>query len=110
MRDRLAPQVAALRTRRLRVSLRGLIKLVALSGLLLAYIGSYHRLSRRGMREAPEYGISGFLYVPVAEAAASEDLSRHHALAIFYAPLNWIDRAAFGAPGPCDCIMWRLSG
>jgi hypothetical protein len=89
---------------------RRLIVLVALCSLLFAYVGSYYCLSRRRMHEAPEFGIDGFLYVPFAEAAASEDLTRHYALATFYAPVNWIDRAIFGAPGPCLSIRWRLSG
>ncbi len=79
---------------------------------LLAYVGSYHRLSRRGVREAQEYGFPGFLYIPGAEAATSGNLMRHYALATFYAPLNWIDQAIFGAPSPVwtMCIMWHLSG
>jgi hypothetical protein len=83
---------------------------VAVSSFVLAYVGSYYRLSRRGMLEATEYGVPGFLYVPIEEASASEDLSRHYAFAMAYAPLNWIDRNIFGAPPPAWCIMWRLSG
>jgi len=84
--------------------------LVALCSLLMAYAGTYYHLSRRGMHEAREFGIPGFLYVPFAEAAESEDLTRHYALATFYAPLNRVDRAIFGAPSPWISIMWRLSG
>ena len=51
----------------------------------------------------------GFLYVPVEEAFTKQDLSRHHALARFYAPLNWIDQELFGADGPVICILFGLS-
>jgi hypothetical protein len=80
------------------------------AALLLSCVGSYGWLSRRGFAEAPEFGIAGFLYVSWADAAASEDLSLHHALAGFYRPLNWIDQTIFRSPYPCECIMWRLSG
>lgn len=83
---------------------------VAVSALAFSYVGSYYRLSRRGMREAGEYGLSGFLYVPFRQAAATEDLSRHLVLSVVYAPLNWLDRRLYGTPGPVICIMWRLSG
>lgn len=62
------------------------------------------------MSEARELGIPGFLNGPNEEAAALEDLTRHQARAAFYAPLNGIDRAAFGGPAPGVCIMWRLRG
>lgn len=110
MTARQSPQETASPPRRLQISMRKRIVLVALTGLLLSYVMSYYRLSRQGMSEAKDYGIDGFLYVPFAEAAASEDLTRHYAMATFYAPLNWIDRALLGAPSPCICIMWRLSG
>ncbi len=83
---------------------------VAIAAFGFAYVGDYYHLSRRGMREAAEYGIPGFLYVPVREAAATEDLGRHYELATLYAPLNWVDRAIFETPSPVICIMWRLSG
>ena len=76
----------------------------------IVYVGSYSWLSRRGMREAPEYGLAGFLYLPAAEVMKSESLSLHHCLSFFFAPLNWADRLITGADGPVDCIMWRLSG
>jgi hypothetical protein len=78
--------------------------------LVFAYIGSYYRVSRQGMHEAAEYGIEGILYVPFKEASAEECLARHYALAIVYAPLNWLDRKIFGAPGPALCFMSRLTG
>jgi len=78
--------------------------------LVLAYAGSYHHLSRRGLSEGVDYGVDGFLYVPFQEAQATEDLSRHLWLARFYAPANWVDRRFFGGAGPVECIMWRIRG
>jgi hypothetical protein len=53
-----------------RWSLQAQILAVAALAVALAYVGSYYRLSRRGMREAKLYGIPGFLYVPVEEVIA----------------------------------------
>jgi hypothetical protein len=98
-------------TRRPRWSLRAQILAVALLALALAYVGTYYRLSRRGMREAKPYGIPGFLYVPVQEVLVPpHDLSRQRQLTAFYVPLNGIDRLFFGGDYPACCIMWRLSG
>src|SRR5262245_33369548 len=93
-----------------RFTIRRMLLIVALTAVVMSYVGSYYRLSRRGMREAPQDGIPGFLYIPVDEAAEHHDLSRHYALMTFYAPMNWLDRILVGAPGPTICIMWRLSG
>jgi hypothetical protein len=103
-------KVPTMRLRRLRFTVRTLMVAVAVSSFVFAYVGSYYRLSRRGMQEAAEYGYSGFLYVPFEEARACEDLSRHHALGGVYVPLNLIDRSLFGGPSPVLCILWRLSG
>lgn len=94
----------------LRVRLRSLLVAVALLALVFAYVGSYHRLSRRSMREGSDYGLPGILYVPMEEAAATRDLSWHYCLAAFYAPANWFDRQFFGGKPPAVCIMWSLSG
>ena len=88
------------------------LRLLLVAGILVAaclYVGSYCRLSREGMREAKEFELEGFLYVPFDEAAATEDLTKHHQLASFYAPLNWIDRTIFGADGPTKGILWRIA-
>jgi hypothetical protein len=95
---------------RFQYRLRSLIVSVAGLSLALAYVGSYYRLSRRGMREASVYGLAGFLYVPFEDAAASEDLTRHYWLATFYSPVNWIDHHLLGGGSPTQCIIWRLSG
>jgi hypothetical protein len=99
-----------MRLPRVRFKIRQMMVAVALAAVVMSYVASYYRLSRRGMREAAEYGIPGFLYVPLKEAAEHEDLSRHYVLMSYYAPLNWLDRKVLGAPGPTICIMWRLSG
>ncbi len=78
--------------------------------VVLLYIGSYYHLSRRGLAEARDLGMDGFLYVPCNEAAKTEDLSRHHLLAMLYAPLNWLDQEVFRGDAPIRGIMWRLSG
>ena len=77
--------------------------------LLMAYVGSYAYLSRRGMREAEEYRFNQFLYISVDEALETEDLSRHHKLAEFYAPLNWVDQTFLNAKGPVQGLLFRLS-
>jgi len=81
-------------------------------GLVLTtmYVGSYYRLSRRGLREASGCGLSGFLYVPYVEAEATEDLSKHRSIGRFYAPINQLDRLFYRDHYPVECIMWRLSG
>ncbi|MHC5543551.1 hypothetical protein ACYOEI_35455 [Singulisphaera rosea] len=95
---------------RFQFRVRVLIVVEALSALMMAYVGSYYRLSRRGMDEAQKYGLPGFLFVPMADAAESRDLGYHYAIATFYEPLNWIDRMFFGTPSPWLSIHWRLSG
>ena len=87
---------------RFRCRVRTLIVTIAGLSLVFAYVGSYHRLSRRGLREASVYGSPAFFYVPWEEAIASRDLSRHYRLAAFYAPVNWVDRTLLGGPYP-----WR---
>jgi hypothetical protein len=74
-----------------------------------AYAGSYTYVSRRGMQEAQAYNMKGFLYVPMEEVFATQDLSQHEKLAKFYAPANWVDRTFFDGDGPIVCILWGLS-
>jgi hypothetical protein len=95
---------------RTRFRLRTWILTIAGLALVLAYAGSYYRLSRRGLREAPGYGLDGFLYVPIGEVATTHDLSRHDWLAASYSPANWVDRQLCGGTHPVGCVMWRLSG
>ena len=93
---------------RRRLTVRRLMVAIVLCSLLFAYLASYERLKRRGMREAQDYGIVGFLYVPMADAAESESLTRHWFWAYFFAPVNWLDQWFFGAPTPWVDIMDRL--
>ena len=81
-----------------------------LAGMFLVYAGSYYHLSRRGLAEAPTYGLDdAFLYVPAHEVFATEDLSGHYFRCRIFAPLNWLDRHLFGGPHPIGGIMFRLS-
>ncbi|HWE35693.1 MAG TPA: hypothetical protein VG406_03910 [Isosphaeraceae bacterium] len=98
-----------MRRPRVRFTIRRLMVVVALVALALAYVTSYAFLRRRGLREAAESGAPGFLYVPFAEAAAHEDLTKHYIFMFLYVPLNELDRRFFGGPAPVICIMWRLS-
>ena len=85
-----------------------MLALCVVFGLLFAYAGSYYRISRRGMREAEEINLEGFFYIPIADAAAGHD-RRHYWLMLFFAPANWVDQKAFGAPGPASGVLWGLS-
>jgi hypothetical protein len=98
-----------MRLNSLQFTIRQIMLAVALTAVLMAYFGSYYRLSRRGMREGAEFGIVGFLYVPVQNVTEDKGLLTHSALMILYAPLNRLDHKIFGAPGPTICLM-RLSG
>jgi hypothetical protein len=94
---------------RFQYRLRTLIVAVAGLSLALAYLGSYYRLSRRGMREASSISLPGFLYVSLEEVSASRgDLTRHHWLATFYSPVNWIDHQLFGSETPTRNVHWRI--
>jgi hypothetical protein len=88
---------------------RRLAFVVAVTALLALYVGSYYWLSRRGLQEAKNYGMKGFLYVPTEEVLQSKDLSRHYRLMTFYAPANWVDQLLFNGEGPVRDIMWGLS-
>jgi len=77
---------------RLRFGLRSLFVATAVVALVFAYAGSYYRLSRRGMSEAREVGLAGFLYMPLDDAERTQDLRRHHVLKLVFLPLNLIDQ------------------
>ncbi len=76
----------------------------------VAYAVNYYLISRRGIREAKPYGISGFLYVPIDPVMKSQDLSSHHRFTILFFPANWIDQNLFGGPAPVQGILFRLGG
>jgi hypothetical protein len=92
-----------------RFSLRTILVLVTLCGFLSAYVASYYVCSRQGMREAHDLGLDGFLYVAWQDVAVTQDLSRHQWLAMFYTPLNAIDRALGNGEQPLRGITWELS-
>ena len=99
-------QILAKGRGKLQFSLRLMLVLCVVFGFLFAYSGSYYRISRRGMREAEETGLAGFLYVPFEDAAESKDLRGHRQLEIFFGPANWVDRKVFGGPDPITSITW----
>ena len=88
--------------------LRTLFLMLALVSTIMAYAGSYYRLSRRGAAEAREYDLSGFLYEPAEVVFASKDLKGHYQRLRFYSVANWIDRKFFGGPGPALGILFDL--
>lgn len=94
---------------RLRFQLRTLLLLITALALLASYVGSYYRLSRRGMAEARRYGLAGFLYVPVADSDQSNGVRRHGLLTIAFAPLNIVDQQLFGGKRPVSGMIVGLS-
>jgi hypothetical protein len=76
---------------------------------LMAYGGSYYRISRRSLAELKPYDIEGFLYVPADEVFRAKNLETHYRWVMFYAPANWIDQSIFGGPPPVRSIMFDLS-
>lgn len=95
--------------RRFPFRLRTFFICVTIFSVVVAYGAAYYQISRRGMAEAKNYVLIGFLYVPADQVFASEDLTSHHKLAVVFAPANWIDQHVFGGPPPVKCIMFRLS-
>ena len=84
---------------------------LAVVGLLLVvYVGTYYRLSRRGMAEAQAVGFTYFFYCPVTDLTHGEDLPVQHILSCaLFDPINRLDRAWFGGEIPCSGITWGLS-
>jgi hypothetical protein len=101
-----------LRRRWYQFSLRTMFVVVTLASLMLAYVGSYYQISRRGMREAVALNLPGFFYVP-SEGAMSEDYvepwREHYRLMDFYAPLNWLDQKLFGSLSPIRGGIRRIT-
>jgi hypothetical protein len=83
--------------------------LAALLACASAYVGSYYRLSRRGIAEAAAHEADGFLYVSWDSVMATEDLTTHNVLYVIYWPLNWIDGKFFGGKSPMT-VDFRISG
>jgi hypothetical protein len=93
--------------RLLRVRVRTMIVAVAACSLLFAYVGSYYRLSRRGLREMARYDPDEFLYIPMAEATRTNDLTEHYRLMWIYAPANFLDRHLFRGKRPLNLTVRR---
>jgi len=91
--------------RRFQFSLRTLLAGALLVALLASYIGTYYRLSRRGMAESGEL----FFYVPVGEIHGPEDLWKHHWLRVLFYPANQIDQEVLGGPAPVIDVTWELT-
>jgi hypothetical protein len=51
------------------------------------------------MHEAAEFGIAGFLYVPMEDLSECKGLLMHSTLMVLYEPVNWVDRNLLGTPG-----------
>jgi hypothetical protein len=93
-----------------RMTVRRWMIVVGLAALAFAYLGSYYRLSRRGMDEAAAFGCDGsFFYISFDEAVriGNQANALHQARRSWYAPLNWIDRKIYGAPAPEVRIMFK---
>ncbi len=89
--------------------LRSMFAAIALLAVSMSYAAAYIRLSQRGIEEAATHGLEGFLYVPLDEVMASENLSVQRRWCIFFAPANWVDRHMFGGPDPVTDILFRIS-
>jgi hypothetical protein len=95
----------------MRFSLRTIAIACLLLCVLLTYVGSYYRLSRRGMREAEVYDMDGFYYIPMEELMLSHSFEgKHFRRATFYAPANAIDRMWFGGKPIGSSPLRSISG
>ncbi len=83
--------------------LRTLLIGTLLASVLTSYVGTYYRLSRRGVAESGEL----FFYVPVNELDGPEDMWKHRWLKVLFYP-NQIDRQCFDGPTPVIDVTWEL--
>ena len=85
-----------------------MLRLLAGSAVLLAaYVGSYARLSRRGMAEARTVNAPYFFYCPLSDVRPYKDLPRQHRLTVVvFDPVNRVDRAWLGGGEPCRGVTW----
>jgi hypothetical protein len=85
----------------MRYRLRTLLILLAVLPPLLAYVGSYAVLSRRGYAYADSYGVKGFWFVP---PDTQRDVKKNAEFLTFYSPLIELEIACGGrhpAHEPC---------
>jgi hypothetical protein len=88
----------------MRYRLRTLMIVLAILPPLLAYVGSYYFQSRRGFREADQYGFKGFYFVTPVWGGGSEpaNLRRYR----FYWPLIQLDLLLGTGRHPAADPMW----
>jgi hypothetical protein len=94
----------------LRFRLRTLLIAAAILPPLIAYVGSYYVQSRRGFREADQYGIKGFYFVTPthpAKGGGSERANQQRYL--FYWPLIQLDLMLGTGRHPAAEPIWGLS-
>jgi hypothetical protein len=83
------------------------VALIAL--LLVVYVGTYYRLSRRGMAEVRGTN-AFFFYCPLADLTPYEDLPWQHRISlVLFDPINQLDQAWFNGQSPCRGVTWGLS-
>jgi hypothetical protein len=82
-------------------NLKAGLAILAVLLAVLAYGGTYWWLRDRGLRDAENWGIKGFYYVPViAGDISDESMQRHLRLVVVFAPANWIDQLLVAGPLP----------
>jgi hypothetical protein len=77
--------------------LKSLLVAFFAASILFAYVGSYYRVSRRGMEESRQYRGKAFMYVPIDEFVSSDRaMTMHCRMQRLYYPANFIDVRIFG--------------
>jgi N-acetylneuraminic acid mutarotase len=66
-------------------------KLVLALALLVAYVGAYLWLSRRGYGQADQYRMIGFYYFPPEDTATWR--FKNYGCVLLFSPVNWMDRS-----------------
>jgi hypothetical protein len=83
------------------------IVLILLASLLMAYVGSYVVLSRRGIAESQAMGGEGSCFFPPEDTDAWR--AWNYGLVTFYYPLIVIDEWLGTGKGVASEPMWKLS-
>jgi hypothetical protein len=86
---------------------RSWIVLTLLATLLMAYVGSYLILSRRGIAETEAVGGEGFYFFPPENT--DHWRAWNYGLAALYYPLSVIDEWLGTGKGVASEPMWKLS-
>jgi hypothetical protein len=90
----------------MRFRLRTLLIALAVLPPLLAYVGSYYVLSRRGFRETEELGFKGFYFVMPEPGDGSSQANARHIR--FYWPLIQLDLFLGTGRHPAADPLWGL--